>query len=332
MRAAQYDGYGGPAVLQVRSVPVPEVRPGHVLIRVAATSVNAADVTIRSGEIKVFSGRRFPRGTGFDFTGHVAAVGAGVSGLDIDASVWGFLNGIKQGPSAAAADYVLAPVSAVAAAPRSIDLVSAAALPGAAGAALIALDDHGRLHRGQRVLIRGASGGVGSAAVQLANAMGAHVVALARAEHHDALQELGAEATVDYRTVDLATLGRFDVILDTVGLQLRRWRRLLAPGGRYLNLALGKPADLAYLGASAAYGPRRIRVFQAPPDGATLSKLARWVDDGALRPVIAHTHPLSEIGLAHQAVADRGALGKQVVVITSTHPQQFEKSVGDPGS
>jgi NADPH:quinone reductase-like Zn-dependent oxidoreductase len=139
MRAAQYDGYGPPAMLQVRNVAVPQLRAKHVLIRVTATSINAADIAIRAGKLRWLTGRRFPRGTGFDFTGHIVGVGADVVGLAVGDSVWGFLNGIRQRASAAAADFVLAPAAAVAKAPGSIDRVSAAALPGAAGSALAVL-------------------------------------------------------------------------------------------------------------------------------------------------------------------------------------------------
>lgn len=317
MRAVQYDNYGAPTVLQVRSLAVPKVRPGHVLVRVAASSINALDVIIRSGEFRWLSGRKFPRGTGFDFAGHIAAVGGDVGDFEVGQPVWGYLDGMRQGPSGAAADYVLAPLQAIASAPRGIDLTSASALPGAGGSALVALTKAAELRAGQRILIRGASGGVGTAAVQLAHSMGAQVVALARTTHHSALHELGAQAAIDYRSVNPDSLGRFEVVLDTVGLGMRPWRRLLAPGGRYINLTIGRLADLGYMASSLALGSKRIRFVQAAPDGNALEELARRVDEGTLRPVIATSHPLSDIVIAHQAVEHRGALGKQIVTINS---------------
>lgn len=320
MRAAQYDHYGTPAALQVRITPIPDLRDGHVLVRVAGASVNAADIIIRSGKFRLLTGRKFPRGIGFDFAGDVVGLGGGVEGVAMGDRVWGLLNGIRQGPTAAAAEYVLAPAGAVAKAPLNIDAVSAAALPGAAGSALAILSRRAKAHAGQRVLIRGAAGGVGTAAVQLAFAMGAHVTALARAEHHEALRALGAADTFDYRNVDPARLGRFDVIVDTVGTTMRPWRRRLTRRGRYMNMALGKPKDLAYLAASNVFGPRRIRFVQAPPDGQILAELSRRVEAGQLRPVIADSFALSDITAAHHALQRGRALGKQLVVLNGAWP------------
>lgn len=318
MRAAQYDRYGPASLLQVRTVPIPAPRPGHVVVRVASTTVNAADVIIRRGRLRLVTGRKFPRGTGFDFAGHVTAVGAKVTDVAVGDPVWGFIGGIRQGPSAAAAEYVLAARTAVARAPRTIDAVTAAALPGAAGSALAVLTRSADLQPGQRLLIRGAAGGVGTAAVQLASALGAHVTALARSEHHEALRGLGAAATFDYRTVDPADLGRFEAILDVVGTGVRPWRKLLTRRGRYLQMALGTPRDLAYLAASTMFGPRRVRFVQAPPDGKILTALAHRVDDGQLRPIIAQSFALSDISSAHQALEHGGALGKQLVIVDAS--------------
>lgn len=326
MRAAQYDGYGPPGMVHVRTVPIPQLQSKHVLVRVAATSVNAADVTIRAGKLRWLTGRKFPRGTGFDFTGKVVAADADADGVALGDLVWGFLDGIRQGPNAAAADYVLAPAAAVAKAPRTLDPVSAAALPGAAGAALLVLVRLAEVRAGDRVLIRGAGGGVGTAAVQLAFAMGAEVTALARAEHHEALRALGAAATVDYRRVDPAELGRFDVIVDVVGTGMRPWRKLLTRRGRYLLMALGRPKDVAYLGASMVFGPKRIRFVQAPPDGEILADLARRVDEGTVQPVIAASFALPDIDSAHRALERGGALGKQLVVVDAVSPDTAPRS------
>jgi len=229
--------------------------------------------------------------------------------------VWGVRNGIRQGPTGAAAEYLVAPVDAVALAPRTVDAVGAAALAGAGGSALAVLSDAVGLQSGERVLIRGAGGGVGSAAVQVARAMGAHVCALARAEHHDALRALGAQDTADYRTVVPAQLGRFDVVVDTVGTGLSSYRKLLHRGGRYANMALGAPRDVAYLAASAVFGARRVRFVQAPPTGATLADLATFVEDGALRPVIAARYRLEAVAAAHRAMQAGGSLGKHVIEV-----------------
>jgi NADPH:quinone reductase-like Zn-dependent oxidoreductase len=160
MRAAQYDSYGPPEVLRIRTVPVPSVQAGHVLVRVAASSINGADTAVRAGKLKLVSGRSFPRGAGFDFAGTVTEVAGDVTGLAAGDEVWGFVNAVRSpGPSAAAAEYVLAPAGGTALRPRTVSAVEAAAVSAVGASALGILRDRLRLQRGERVLVRGANGG-----------------------------------------------------------------------------------------------------------------------------------------------------------------------------
>ena len=159
-----------------------------------ATSINAANVLVRSGKLKFLSGKKFPRRTGYDFTGDVVEVGSDVSDYKVGDAVWGFINyGVKAVQAGATAEYFLAPVDAIAPLPRGTAAVAAVALVGAGGAALGVLRDHIRVRRGECVLIRGAGGGVGTAAVQIAKAFGAHVTALVRASYQDQVRSLGAD-------------------------------------------------------------------------------------------------------------------------------------------
>lgn len=153
----------------------------------------------------------------------------------------------------------------------------------AGATALIALRDTVHLASGERVLVRGAAGGVGTAAVQLAHALGCHVTALARDRHAAALTDLGADKVFDYGTTTSDRLGPFDVIVDTVGTELNCYRSRLAKGGRMVTVGLSGPA-LAAIAASSVYGARRIRTFSANPDTAVLRDLADRVASGALRP------------------------------------------------
>ena len=316
MRAAQYDSYGPPEVLRVRSIPVPALRPGHVLVRVAASSINGADILVRSGKLKLVSGRTFPRGTGFDFAGQVTGTPGDVTGLSAGDEVWGFLDGArKPGPSGAAAEYVLAPAAATALRPRTVTAVEAAALSGVGASAVKLLRDGLRLQPGERVLVRGANGGVGTAAVQIARALGGRVTALSGGPHLDRLRDLGAEQAFDYHTTDPRDLGRFDVILDPVSRNMRRYRRLLAPGGRMAAMAIASPADVAYLLASRIHGSRRVRFIQAPPTTQLLTDLAGYVDAKSVVPVIEAVYPLDDIAAAHRSLEKSGGFGKRVIQI-----------------
>jgi NADPH:quinone reductase-like Zn-dependent oxidoreductase len=316
MRAAQYDAYGPPEVLRVRTIPVPRLRPGHVLVRVAATSVNAADIAVRSGKLKLVSGRVFPRGAGFDFAGTVTEAASDVTGLGAGDEVWGFVNAVRNpGPSVGAAEYVLAPAGGTALRPRTVSVVEAAALSGVGASALGILRDVVRLRAGERVLIRGANGGVGTAAVQVARALGGQVTALASAPHLDRLRDLGAHQAYDYHSTSPADLGRFDVILDPVSRNMAPYRKLLTKKGRMAAMALGSPADLAYLLASGVNGHRRVRFVQSPATGPLLADLARYVDNKSVAPVIEAVYPLDDIVAAHRSLETSGGFGKRVIQV-----------------
>jgi NADPH:quinone reductase-like Zn-dependent oxidoreductase len=316
MRAVQYDSYGPPEVLQVRTVPVPRVKPGHVLVRVAATSVNAADTAVRAGKLKLVSGRSFPHGTGFDFAGTVTEFASDVTGFVAGDEVWGFVNAVRNpGPSVGAAEYVLAPASGAALRPRTVSAVEAAAVGAVGASALGILRDVLKLQLGERVLVRGANGGVGTAAVQVARALGGQVTALASAPHLDRLRDLGAQRACDYHVTSPADLGRFDVILDPVSRDMRPYRTLLTKTGRMAAMALGSPADLAYLLASAVHGRRRVRFVQSPATGPLLADLARYVGDKSVTPVIESVYPLDDIAAAHRSLETSGGFGKRVIQV-----------------
>lgn len=315
MRAVQYDSYGPPEVLRVRTAPIPQVRQGTVLVQVGASSINGADVAVRAGKFKLLSGRKFPRGAGFDFSGEVVEVGAGVTGYQVGDGVWGFLDGLRVGPVAAAAEYVVTPVGTVALRPKSVDDIAAAALTGVGGAAVGVLHDALHVQAGERVLIRGGAGGVGSIAVQVAHAAGAKVTALARAQHLDLVRELGAEEVFDYRTTDPSELGRFDVVIDPVAKDMQHYRRLLTKTGRMGAMAIGSPGQVAYMVVSSVFGKRRVRLVQSPPKHELLVALAKLVDAKSVRPVIDSVYPLDDIVGAHRSLEAGGGFGKRVVQV-----------------
>jgi NADPH:quinone reductase-like Zn-dependent oxidoreductase len=216
---------------------------------------------------------------------------------------------------AGAAEYVVVPADRISPAPAGVSAVEAASLVVAGATALTALRDSVRLTDGERVLVRGAAGGVGTAAVQLAHAMGGHVTALARDRHATALHDLGADEVLDYATTTSDQIGPFDVILDTVGSELHCYRGRLTKGGRMVTVGLSAPA-LAAIAASTIHGTRRIRTFSANPDTAVLNDLADHVTTGAIRPVVHNVYPLTDIAAVHQAFEHGGVLGKHVLAVS----------------
>ncbi len=315
MRAARYDRYGPPEVLYEGTLPKPVAGPGEVLVRVHATSVNGGELSGRAGKLKLVTGRRFPKSIGIDIAGEIAEVGSSVRHLAVGDRVWGAMPRLTFG---AAAEYVAVRPRQLSYAPEGIDLVQAAALPGVGTTAITALRGKLGLMSGERLLVRGAAGGVGSVAVQLGHALGAHVTALAGAKTLDLVRELGADEAHDYRTTGPAALGPFDAVLDTVGTELGAYRELLAPGGRMVAIAFDTDRPLSSLGSmllSTVHGSRRVRFFTGNPLHQLFADLAEYVENGAIRPVIDTVHPLSDIGRAHRAMEAGGVRGKHVVQV-----------------
>ncbi|MDQ0596378.1 NADPH:quinone reductase-like Zn-dependent oxidoreductase [Streptomyces canus] len=283
---------------------------------VEASSVNGHDVLVRAGELKIVSGRRFPIGVGLDFAGVVAATGADVKDYRVGERVWGMVHPRQRHTTGGAAEYVVVPADRIVPAPASISPVDAASLVVAGATALIALRDTVHVVSGERVLVRGAAGGVGTAAVQLAHALGCHVTALARDRHAQVLTDLGADEVLDYGSTTSDQIGPFDVIVDTVGSELKCYRRRLTKGGRMVTVGLSAGA-LAAIAASSVYGARRIRTFSANPETAMLRDLADHVTSGALRPVVDSVYSLADIAAAHQSFERGGGVGKHVVEVSA---------------
>src|SRR4051812_5646107 len=318
MRAALLAGYGS---LVISEVHRPEPGDGQVLVRVRAASLNAVDWYGFSGRpyaARVIMGLRAPksRELGSDFAGIVEAVGAGVDDLAPGDEVYGC-------DSAALAEYVVAD-DAVDRKPVALSLTDAAAVPLAGLTALQGLRDHGSLEPGQRVLVNGASGGVGTFAVQVARALGADVDAVCSTRNVAQARELGADRVFDYTREDFARSGgRYDVLFDNAGN--RSWaamRRVLEPhgtvvlvGGQRSKRLLGPLGHIARIKLVSKLGSRRAVFFIAKPNRADLAALRRLIDSGRLKPVVERRYELAQIAEAMQPMSEGHARAKTVVTI-----------------
>ncbi len=314
MRAALFDRFGPPEVLYVGRRPIPAVTPGEVLVRVHAVGVNGGELHDRAGKLRLITGRSFPRTSGIDFAGEVAEAGASVTGVREGDRVWGLL-GRRTGSMA---EYVAVRPHHIARAPENLTPVQAVSLLVGGATSVTALREKAAIKPGERLLVRGGSGGVGSVAVQIGRLLGARVVALAGAKNLGFVRGLGADEAWDHRTTALAELGRFDVVLDTVGSRLSAVRRLLAPGGRMVAIApdFAKPlTSLATILVSAVHGTGRIRTFSGNPGTALLAEITRHAERGDIVPVVDTVHPLDRIADAHRALEAGGVRGKHVVRI-----------------
>ena len=299
MRAAVYRRYGGPSVVTVENLDTPTPGPGEVLVRVAASVVSTSDVAMRSGTpfvARLYAGPFRPRlrVLGSEFSGTVSGIGEGVEAFRVGDAVWGVTGtGMR-----AHAEYVLVPTDdIIEPLPAGLDPVDAVALIDAT--AMSFLDDTAELVAGQSILINGASGAVGTAAVQLAAHRGAIVTAVCSAERGALVRELGAQEVLDYRAGDVvATLraqGRtFDVVFDVHGgLGYGRARYLLTPTGRYCGTVPTLPILWHTLrtrrsggrrGVIAFTGLRRKDAVQLRPSGDRGARAVRCVEAGRSTP------------------------------------------------
>ncbi|WP_131120299.1 NAD(P)-dependent alcohol dehydrogenase [Lichenihabitans psoromatis] len=313
MKAVVYDQYGGPEMLRETSIDASTPKEGEVLVRVHATSVNGYDVAVRSGALKMFTGRKFPKRIGVDFAGEVLTAAKAASPFTPGDRVWGVTPLHQLG---SAAELICVAPAQLAHYPIELDPAEAAALPVVGSTVITALRDRGKLEARQRLLVRGASGGVGSIAVQFGRALGAHVTGLAGASNLDFVREIGADEALDYAVTAPADLDAFDVILDTVGSNPSAWRRLLVPGGRMMAIVpdLEHPLmSMAYIAWSRVHGARRVRFFSDKPDTRLLTDLADYVRNGAIKPIVDRVYPMSDIAEAHRAMEIGGRRGKQVI-------------------
>ncbi len=313
MAAVQFRRYGGPEVLEVVTVPRPVPGPVEVLVRVGASAVNQLDTAVRSGALKMVTGRKFPKGVGLDFAGEVAAVGSAVTDVSAGARVWGSVAPRGRHLTGSAAEYVVVPADRVSPFPEGLSMVEAASVVTVGTTSITAVRDLGRAGPGRRVLVRGAAGGVGMIAVQLAHALGAHVTALARWEDTEFVLGCGADEVLDYRTVDAAGIGPFDTIVDMSGRDLLSFQRRLDRHGRMIAVNFGSGAALAAIAGSTVFGGRRIRTFSDYPDRRLLTDLADFVRSGAVRPIVGAQYPLDRIAEAHRALSTPGRHGKLVL-------------------
>ncbi|MCD0442927.1 NAD(P)-dependent alcohol dehydrogenase [Glycomyces sp. A-F 0318] len=308
MRAVRYDRYGPPDVLEVRALPRPVPQAGQVLVRVDAGSVNAVDAKVRSGALRLLTGRSFPRGVGADFAGTITEVGPGGDPDLPGRPVWGALDPLAGG---ATDEYLAVGPDAYALAPAGLDPVAAAALPTVGVTAVLAVEAV-RLEPGRRVLVVGASGGVGNAAAQLAAAAGARVATVSGRANLDFCREHGAADAYAHEDLDGLRAERFDAVIDTHGTDLRAYRRLLRPGGRMATVA-AKGAGAALVSVLTP-GPR-IGLVQAKATRVRLERLADLVERGDLRPAVERVYAMEELAEAHRDIATGHSRGKRVVRI-----------------
>ncbi len=331
MKAVRLHEFGGPEVLRYEEVPIPELKPGEVLVRVHAVGINPPDWYLRDG-LKVIPPEwrptvPLPAIPGTDISGVIEAISTDVQGLAVGDEVFGMIRFPSFGESSAYAEYVAAPASDLARKPAGIDHAHAAGAPMAGLTAWQFLIELGHdranplqatrhepmaLGAGKTVLVNGAAGGVGHFSLQLAKWKGARVIAAASGAHESFLRELGADQFVDYtksRTEEVVQ--DVDLVLDTVGgPESGRFLRTLKRGGALYPVFISPidPAELERLGVTAS-------ITQVRSNGLQLAQLGRLLDAGTVRVAIDSMFPLADARKAHERAARGHLRGKIVLTV-----------------
>jgi NADPH:quinone reductase-like Zn-dependent oxidoreductase len=319
MRAAVRTRYGPPDVVRVVEVEKPAAKDNEVLVRVHATTVNRTDCGLRAAKpfiYRFFLGLRRPRLTvlGNEFAGQVEAVGAGVTSFEVGDRVFGF-SGTLFG---AHAEYLTMPADGMLGT-MPADLSYEEAAPSTEGSLYaLSLIRMAKLRSGQCVLVNGATGAIGSAAVQLLKDTGAVVTAVCGTEHMELVRSLGGDRVIDYTAEDFTRDGqRYDVVLDAVGKSsFGRCRRLLKPGGLYLSTDLGPLSQNPVLAlVTPLFGGRRVRFPIPRQDQGTVAYLKERIESGAFKPLIDRRYRLDQIVEAYRYVETGRKVGSVVVSV-----------------
>jgi NADPH:quinone reductase-like Zn-dependent oxidoreductase len=321
MDAICYHRYGSPDVLGLEKIDKPVIDENGILVRVVAASVNPLDWHFMRGVpyfVRMMSGLRRPKNSrpGVDVAGRVEAVGARVTMYRPGDEVFGGCDG-------AFAEYACSGEKRIVSKPAALTFEQAAAIPIAACTALQALRDHGRLKPGQRVLINGAAGGVGTFAVQIAKALGAEVTGVCSTGNLEMVRSIGADHVVDYTAADFTRSGeRYDVILDAVGNRsLGDMRRPMAPEGTLVLLGGGGSRLLGPMLQSlearwlSRSGAQRMLMFFAGVNSDDLLVLKELVEAGKVKPVIDRAYPLDKVADAMRHLETGHARAKVVITI-----------------
>ena len=327
MKAVLFSVYGGPEVLQFAEIETPAPGPGEVLVKGHAAALNPVDWHFVRGApfpmrmmMGGLRGPKRPRRVGADFAGTIAAIGSGVTGFTVGDPVFGYAES-----GGALAEYLTVPADKVAPKPERLTFEQAAAVPLAGLTALQVLRDHALVRSGHHVLIVGAAGGIGSFAVQIAKAFGAHVTGVQSTGACNLVRSLGADRAIDYTKDDFTTGdASYDLVFDNVcNRTFRDVRRVMKPGGTFIPNGGGSPdKGISMLGlirllATRPFIKQKIKLFVTKPNRADLQVLADMIQAGTVTPVIDTVYPLTAAAEALRHLESGHAHGKIVVTIPS---------------
>lgn len=313
MKAVVFDRYGSVEELQYRELEKPIAKSNELLVQVRASSVNPVDWKIRQGHLQLLTGFNFPRIVGSDISGVVVEIGREVTKFQPGDEVYTFLNPMTGG---ACAEYCTVPESAAAIKPKNITHAEAATVPIAGLTALQALRDLGEIKAGKQVVINGASGGVGTFAVQIAKAMNAEVTGVCSAKNRDFVNSLGANFVLDYAEVDFTKQAqKYDIILDAVSTRtFAECENVLQAEGVYIS-TLPSLDNLAPMFLSLLVPGKKAKIIVANANTKDLDILRELIESDRVDPIVDRAYSLQEVAAAHAYSETGRAVGKIAISI-----------------
>lgn len=308
MKAAQINSYGGPEVIQINEITQPEPKEGQIQVEVHAASINPIDWKLRAGYLKEMAPLEFPITLGGDYSGVVSKVGPGLANFKPGDEVFGSAI-VLGGGSGSMAEFAAGNAANAVLKPEKTSHAQAASLVLVGVSALQAIDDHMKLKSGQKILIHGGAGGIGSIAVEYAKHLGAHVTTTARSADADFVKELGADEVIDYEKQKFEDLVKnYDAVFDTVGGDVyNKSFKVLKKGGILVSMTEQPNDELA-----KQYGVTAI-AQQSSTDSASLEKLAKLVDEGVIKAQVDKEFPLEQTAEAFKHLETGHVRGKVII-------------------
>jgi NADPH:quinone reductase-like Zn-dependent oxidoreductase len=313
MNAMLIHKYGSPDVFQMGEIATPVPKENEVLIKVSASNVNPVDCGIRAGMLKSFVRLKLPAVLGVDFSGEVMETGKNVKKFKPGDSVYAFTGITKNGGYG---EYISVPEAMLAHTPKNIDIVEAGVVPGVGMTAYEGLIVLAKLQQGEKILINGAAGGVGTFAIQIAKAIGTEVTAVCSTGKADMARNLGADKVIDYSKENIfETKVKYDVVFNCVrGMSSNKLKKLLEPSGRILVIT-GNPLTAVFTKLSNLFSSKKTIEFFVKSDGNNLEGLTKLINEGKVKPVIEKTYNWRELADAHRHVEKGHTAGKIAIRI-----------------
>lgn len=314
MRKSVNTSYGGIEVISLIEADIPKVANNEVLVKVKAAGLNPKDIMVRKGKFKLFTGRKMPQAIGFDFAGTIEdANHQHHHDYQKGDKVFGMLNGWRGG---CCADYINVSVNELYIMPNNINFIEAAGIPLAGQTALQALRDIGKIKTGQSVCINGASGGVGTLAIQIAKELGAVVTTISSSQNISLCQSLGADNSLSYQQMNiLDSKDNFDVFFDVFGnYSFNKTKHLLTAKGVYITTV--PKAEILIEQLRNIFRKKKARIVVVKSNAKDIHWLSETINNQKITPIIDKTYDFEEIKVAQQYIESKRAKGKVILEVS----------------